>query len=117
MAKRIDSAMQFVPTFVREEVEHDLARGRRGPFSDAVVPLNDALVERADRIRTLEAVVAQLKAEREEYRAAMRRALGDVEWAIKTVCRYDPPGFPPNHIGKRLDGAATHLRQRLEVTT
>lgn len=67
--------------------------------------------------RDAAAMLRKLVAEREADRAAMREALGDVEWAIKTVCRYDPPGFPPNHIGKRLDGAATDLRQRLEGTT
>lgn len=58
----IDPALRAMPEFHQREFERDLARGgRRGPISDAILPLNSALLARQQRIDTLEAQLAAAK--------------------------------------------------------
>lgn len=53
MAIRIDPALNAMPMRLQDEFRREVAGTRRGPISDAVLPLNGALLDRQQRIDAL----------------------------------------------------------------
>lgn len=53
MAIRIDPALNAMPMRLQDEFRREVAGTRRGPISDAVLPLNGALLDRQARIDAL----------------------------------------------------------------
>lgn len=73
MAIQVDPALQAMPQRLQDEFRREVAGTRRGPISDAVLPLNRALIDRQRRIDALTAEVARLKAENAAQREELDR--------------------------------------------
>ena len=63
MAIRIDDALASMPPRLQEEFRRDVARGVRGPISDAVMPLNQTLLHRQQRIEQQDQELERLRYE------------------------------------------------------
>jgi hypothetical protein len=82
----IDPAVSCLPERINQELSHEIASGRRGgPLSDAVLPLNAALLSRAAKIDTLsrqlserDATVSSQRAEIERLRAILQQLVDDL---------------------------------------
>jgi hypothetical protein len=72
MAIRVDTALQMIPERLRRELDHEISRGKGGPFADTVLPLNAVLLSRQERIDALTARVTSLTCRQDELRRALR---------------------------------------------
>lgn len=63
MAIQIDPALQAMPQRMQDEFRREVAGNKRGPIADAVLPLNEALIDRQRRIDALTTENKRLQAE------------------------------------------------------
>lgn len=99
MAIRIDSALNAIPHQMMDEFNHETARGGRGPFSDIILPLNAALLDRAERLKAKDAEIERLRVQlagcgvaamqNTEESRKQRASKGDYGWSesYADVCR------------------------------
>jgi hypothetical protein len=85
MAIQIDPALNLMPRHTQSRMSEELRFGGypngRGPISEAVMPLNNVLIERAQRIRTMEGIAQRQAAAIERKDAALWAALDALEGA------------------------------------
>ena len=60
MAIQIDPVLHAMPQRIQDEFRREVAGSRRGPISDAVLPLNSALIDRQRRIDAMTSEIARL---------------------------------------------------------
>lgn len=91
MEIQIDQALQLMPEKLMREFTREVATGR-GPISDAVLPLNTALLRRAEEIRQLKGQldralenVSKLEHNIQVLKNAVWKACGDDEDAVNAT--------------------------------
>lgn len=92
MAIIIDPVLRSMPERVQRDLQDELASGRRGLMSASVLPLNDALILRQQRIDGLEATVAALRKEVARLEPIAKQRT-DWEKAIANAQATLPPGY------------------------
>jgi len=75
MAIRTDEAIGRLDRKIQAEFNHEVGFGKRGPISMAILPLNDELLRRAERIKVLEAERSSLQRDVERLKDMLTAAL------------------------------------------
>lgn len=69
MAKRIDAAISLLPEYMQRELQQAVCGPCANPYIHAILQLNDALVNRADELRSLRLVLENLTSQLAEVTA------------------------------------------------
>jgi hypothetical protein len=83
MAIRIDPALLHLPERVQDHIRDAAASNRRNPYSEVALPLNETLLNRAEKIRLLEAQNGRLADEVASLRKVNEQLREDVDKALQ----------------------------------
>lgn len=76
MAIRVDEAVSRLDRRIQREFEREISKpGQTGPMAQAILPLNAELLNRAERIRTLETERSSLQRDVQRLKDMLRVAL------------------------------------------
>ena len=107
MAILIDSAVRDLPLRIGRELADEIARRRGGPIADAVLPLNAALLHRAQQIRSLEGQLRDMTADRDKWKADAKTWRDDVEAMVDIY--FDGTTSPPEQRAYVDNAFPTHM--------